>query len=622
MATDDVPTRHEESPGDDKLPAGSVVGKYRILGLLGRGGFGITYLAHDTQLGRDVAIKEYLPELLAMRQSTGHVTARSTRHADNFIWGRERFLVEARLLAGLGGTPSVVAVHDFIEANGTAYMVMALVRGESLESRLARIARLAEADLNPFVRPLLAGLDRVHAANVLHRDIKPSNIIIDGSGAPTLVDFGASRLALQGRTQAMTVVYTPGYAPPEQMSSVNQGPWTDIYATAAMLYHCIAGVKPPDAMNRIAGEEFLPASAVGKGLYSTAFLQGIDAALSLKISVRPQTIRSWQTLLFPRAPAVTVIKPASKPWWPVRRPTGDGKAPWGLPPLAPVASGIVSQPIGTTVPADRATNDQRREDNSTSGADVLRDRMHRLGLDGPELVWIGAGTFLMGAADGEELRTGAENGFLDAARPQTPIEIPKPLYVARFPVTVDEYRAYLVATNRRSRYARKGQNPSHPAVNVSSDDARDFAAWVGVETGQEGYRLPTEAEWEYVCRAGTTTARFWGDSWEPAKEFAHVEANGTAPVGSYKPNAFGVYDMLGNVWEWTSGPWTDDLRGSWTNLQGSLGDVRSASRPSPYRVLRGGSYDQVAKYVRAAYRRREGDGYVSRDVGFRVVRDA
>jgi tetratricopeptide (TPR) repeat protein len=283
--------------GDITLRPGTRIGRYAIVNVLGQGGFGITYRATDTQLGREVALKEYLPASFALRQSDSMVVPHSLQVADDFRWGRERFLAEAKTLAHLENARGVVNVYDFLEANGTAYLVMALVRGETLEARLRREGRLPQPVIERLLYPLLDGLERVHRANFLHRDIKPANILIDAEGAPALIDFGASRMALQGRTQAMTAIYTPGYAAFEQLSSLPQGPWTDIYALAGTLYHCIAGAPPPPSMDRMIKDRLVPAMEAGKGLYAPGLLAAIDAGLALPAEQRPQSIAAWRSLL-------------------------------------------------------------------------------------------------------------------------------------------------------------------------------------------------------------------------------------------------------------------------------------------------------------------------------------
>ena len=278
------------------LQAGLRVGRYEIKSVLGQGGFGITYLAHDTQLERDVAIKEYLPTLLAVRDGGTTVLPRSTEMADDFSWGRQRFLDEAKTLARLAHAPAVVHVFDYLEAHGTAYAVMQLVRGETLASRLKREMYLPQAVLERILFPLLDGLEQVHTAGFLHRDIKPANIIVAPDDAPTLIDFGASRAAIVDRSQAMTAVFTPGFAAIEQFTSGKQGPWTDIYALAATLYACIAGRAPVSAIDRVVENEFIPATTEGAGRYAPDFLRAIDSGLAVKANDRPQTISDWRAI--------------------------------------------------------------------------------------------------------------------------------------------------------------------------------------------------------------------------------------------------------------------------------------------------------------------------------------
>src|SRR5689334_21556194 len=186
------------------LQAGQTIGRYEIVAILGQGGFGITYRARDAQLDREVAIKEYLPSALAVRQDGVTVLPRTTMLADDFTWGRQRFVEEGRTLATLQRAPAIVRVFDFHKANGSAYIVMELVPGETLEHRLKYAGKLGPADVDRILWPLLEGLEQVHNAGFLHRDIKPANILLDSDGNPTLIDFGASRAAMAGRSTAMT----------------------------------------------------------------------------------------------------------------------------------------------------------------------------------------------------------------------------------------------------------------------------------------------------------------------------------------------------------------------------------------------------------------------------------
>jgi serine/threonine protein kinase/peptidoglycan hydrolase-like protein with peptidoglycan-binding domain len=299
MADEPAPLHAESKPGDLRgvLPAGTMLRGYELKSILGQGAFGITYRARDLTLGRDVAIKEYLPTTLALREGRTTVLPRSPEHAEQFNWGRERFLDEARTLAKLDRTPAIVRVHDFLEDNGTAYMVMGLVEGENLNKRLLREGRLTPEAVERLLLPLLDGLEEVHAIGFLHRDIKPANVMVDARGRPTLIDFGAARAAMAGRSTTMTAIFTPGYAAAEQYTSASLGPWTDIYGVAATMAHAITGKIPPSSIERIIKDTYVPLSELKPEGFSPELLAGIDAGMARQVDDRPQSIAEWRHVL-------------------------------------------------------------------------------------------------------------------------------------------------------------------------------------------------------------------------------------------------------------------------------------------------------------------------------------
>ena len=279
------------------LPVGTRLQSYGIISVLGQGGFGVTYLAHDTTLDCRVAVKEYLPALLAFRETDGRVVPRSTELAEPFIWGRERFLSEARTLAKLGHAPAIARVHDLIEDNGTAYMVMELAEGETLHRRLMRDNSLSPPVVDRLFSSLLEGLEAVHVAGLLHNDIKPSNILVDARGNPTLIDFGAARAAMAGRTAALAATFTLGYAAAEQFTAAKKGPWTDIFGLSSTLYHAITGAPPPSAFDRLLEDGYLPLAKLMPPGFAPGLLVGIDAGLNVRPSDRPQSIADWRAIL-------------------------------------------------------------------------------------------------------------------------------------------------------------------------------------------------------------------------------------------------------------------------------------------------------------------------------------
>jgi serine/threonine protein kinase len=282
------------------LAQGYELAGYRFGAVLGSGGYGITYKGEEIALGRAVAIKEYLPNSFARRSSDGvTVKPRDSKQQELFAWGIERFRQEAETLVQLQH-PNIVRVLRYFAANGTAYIVMVYEKGTSLGARLADGATLPERDLRKIIEPLLSGLETVHKARFLHRDVKPDNIYLRGDGSPVLLDFGSARQAIGARTQAITSIVSPGYSPFEQYgkSAGDQGPWTDIYALGATLYRCIAGKRPPPALDRIGSKAAMePAAVVGQADYDAALLRAVDAALQLRAEDRPQTVADLRALM-------------------------------------------------------------------------------------------------------------------------------------------------------------------------------------------------------------------------------------------------------------------------------------------------------------------------------------
>ena len=280
------------------LPASYRLQEYRIERVLGFGGFGITYLATDTNLHKQVAVKEYLPTAVAVRGANVTVVPTAGELADDFHWGLERFVEEARVLARFRH-PNLVPVHRFFEANGTAYVVMDYEPGERLDEALRRMpGGMPQAQATALLNRLLDGLEAVHRAGYLHRDIKPANIILHQDGTPVLLDFGAARQALGRRSQLVTSIVTPGYAPLEQYASDgNQGPWTDIYAVGALAHRLVTGAPPPEATLRARNDPYRSLEKRTLAGYAPEFLRAIDWALRVDEHERPQTVREFRRAL-------------------------------------------------------------------------------------------------------------------------------------------------------------------------------------------------------------------------------------------------------------------------------------------------------------------------------------
>src|SRR5690242_10066026 len=243
------------------LPIGTRVHEFEITRVVGEGGFSVVYLAFDHTLHRSIALKEYIPSALASRRGDNTVAVRSAQHQQTFEAGLRSFVNEARMLAQFDH-PALVKVYRFWEANGTAYMVMPYYSGRTLEEALkVRRDPPDEAWIRALLSPLMEALAVLHADRVYHRDISPDNIMLLAGDRPVLLDFGAARRVISDMTHALTVILKPGYAPIEQYADVpgmKQGPWTDVYALAAVVYFMILGRKPPPAVTRLMQDEYQP----------------------------------------------------------------------------------------------------------------------------------------------------------------------------------------------------------------------------------------------------------------------------------------------------------------------------------------------------------------------------
>ena len=287
------------------LPDGTeLVGDYRIKRVLGAGGFGITYLADETALARLVTIKEYFPAEFAARRATSDASPRSQDCAEDYKWGLERFIEEAQTLARFVH-PNIVRVYRYFRANNTGYMVLHFEEGGSFKAWLKGLKRAPrQPELDKILTPLLEALETVHAGDFLHRDIAPDNIIIRKDGSPVLIDFGSARGEIASHSKTVSALVKPGYSPYEQYATTSrqQGPWTDIYALGATLYHAVTGKRPPDAPSRMVNDEYVPARAAALSSYRLGFLAAIDKALKLEVGERPQSIAEWREQLLAPEP--------------------------------------------------------------------------------------------------------------------------------------------------------------------------------------------------------------------------------------------------------------------------------------------------------------------------------
>ena len=577
------------------LSSGYRIEEYELVRVLGSGGFGITYLGYDHHLDKAVAIKEYLPNDLAVRTDNqsvlptnppgadldvrrtpvggvpGKAHIKSTQDKADYEWGLERFLNEAQTLARFDHR-HLIRIHRFFRAHGTGYSVMEYAEGETLSEGLQRKGTLTEAELKAILFPILDGLEAVHEADFLHRDIKPSNIVIREDGSPVLIDFGSARQAVAGKSRSVTAIVTPGYAPIEQYSAKgHQGPWTDIYGLGAVCYRCLTGEAPGDATERLREDSLVPASKRCKGKSSASLLDAIDRALQVDEGERPQTITEWGEILSNKTatPAYRGRKDTAKPTTQPASSPSQGSKDGLLSKL--LLTGVVVALVGSGVYWWFAEVRQSAAAREAAG----------------EMIPIPGDTFRMGDLSGV--------GY-SMEQPVHSVTI-RPFRMGKYEVTFAQWDA-CVADGGCGGYQPDDEGwgrGNRPVINVSWDDAQSFIAWLNGRT-EGGYRLPTEAEWEYAARAGSTTKYHFGNDESQLCRYAnHADTSmdsmwrnescsdgvdkRTAEVGRYQPNGYGIYDMHGNVWEWVEDCWHYNYEGApsdggaWTSsCQGALGD--------------------------------------------------
>lgn len=629
------------------LAAGTMLGEFEIARVIGQGGFGIVYLAHDRSLGRDVAVKEYMPAAFAGRSGETQVTILSSHYEETFNVGLSSFVKEAQLLASFDH-PCLLKVYRFWEANGTGYMAMPYYQAPTLKQMLKdqRTLLSSEAWLKAFLGHILDALHVLHEKQCFHRDIAPDNILMLDREIPLLLDFGAARRVIGDMTQALTVILKPGYAPIEQygeMGDMTQGPWTDLYALASVIYFIIAGKVPQAALSRLASDKLVPLAESAAGHYSPEFLQAIDLALGVRPEQRPQSVAAFRALLqlddTPgtrlHRPSTIVVEPAApRPGDHTEEPAhatrGNGSATTPVPSeaenaghaagsgammrkfaipaagLAAVAvlvatAAVLLLPHKAPPPHVSVQIPKQAPPAATLAAPPCP--LHR--ADGsplcPLMVKIPAGTYRMGSQPGDRDAAPEEYGGTTKA-------------IAAFEMSVHEVTAeqWQLCVDDGACAAPAVPIPmaTMPVTQVSWDAIQDYIAWLSKKTGT-AYRLPNEAEWEYAARAGTTTTFPWGD--RVGDYNAHCGQCGTlgeypqaAPVGSFKAYG-GLYDMIGNAYEWVADCWTP-------RHDAAVADSASCQN----KVQKGGAFDSMGADVRPVARtfgdRTKGDSRV----GFRL----
>ena len=572
----------ESNPKQRALPSGYRLEEYEIVRELGSGGFGITYLARDVELEREVVIKENLP-VFAFRDSessTVHPNSSVGEDGELFEWSLENFTREARTLAKFDH-PNIVKVLRVFRGNGTAYFVMPYVAGESLDqviaARMERGESLSGEEVKGLLQPLLDALEELHAESIYHRDIKPGNILVTEPGHPVLIDFGAARQRISEKS--MTVVESPGYTPFEQLQSQgNVGPWSDLYGLAGTFYKAITGETPPKANDRVKKDPIRKLAEEGDlaERFGARMLGALDRALAFDEEDRPQTAEEMRELLespqeptSPRSRGVEKEPESASSDFPNK---GRG--------LDPRDESAVEDPGTKAKPPGELAAEEPGEPEGMAGTKAGEVRE----FVGIEMVWCPPGEFLMGSPEDEEGRSNNET--------QHVVRLTKGFWLAKTECTQGQWESVM------------GSNPSElegssqlPVETVSWNDVQGWLAKMNAKdllSAGWDWELPTEAQWEYACRAGTTGR--YGGSGDLSEMGWYNDNSWKRPheVGTKKANDWGFYDMHGNVWEWCCDRY-------WNYPSGKVRDPKRAAW-GVGRVVRGGSWFIAAQHCRSADR--------------------
>jgi formylglycine-generating enzyme required for sulfatase activity len=611
------------------------IGHYEVLQVLGKGGFGIVFRAFDDVLQRVVAIKVLAPTLAVTSPA------------------RKRFLREARSSAQVRHE-NVVQVYA-VEEQPLPYLVMEYIPGETLQQRLDRTGPLEAPEIVRLGRQLAEGLAAAHATGLIHRDIKPGNVLIeDGHRQLKITDFGLARAADDAsQTQSGVLAGTPLYMAPEQAKGESLDHRADLFSLGSVLYVMASGRPPFRAattyavLKRVVEDDPRPIRELIPEL--PPWLCAVIAKLQAKKPEdRFQSAREVADLLADCEAQLKEnpkLKDCSR--IPQNKSTAgrSGKWKWiaaaalGLSVLALVIAEVAGVTRGSRIlqPApDRLENG----DGDRERAEDQGGRTYFTNTLGMKFKRIPAGTFTMGSPQEEidrclkefavgsnkfqELRKRHEGAFeierLPAEGPEHEVEITKPFYMGITEVTVGHFRQ-LVTEKKYDVGDDSWKKPGfdsfddYPVVFVSWDNAVDFCTWLSAKEGKK-YRLPTEAEWEYCCRSGKAGTRYgFGNKDEQLESYAWYQGNSdnrTQRVGQLKPNAWGLYDMHGNAWEWCQDNYDPNY-------------YKNNPRKDPPggagvdRAVRGGSWYWPPEFCRSAFRHFVPPGQRYSDLGFRVL---
>jgi formylglycine-generating enzyme required for sulfatase activity len=557
--------------------------RYQCDRTLGQGGFGRTLLVRDGQRGNaKVVVKQFIPSE-ELRKSTGGLQK-----------ALQLFHEESERLLQLDQHPQIPILFEAFEEHKSHFLVQQFIDGQTLADELDKQGKpFTEAQVRSLLLDILPVLQFIHAQQIIHRDISPENIIhrqIDNR--LVLIDFGAAKMATQtALAKTGTMIGRAGYAAPEQ--SFGKATFaSDLYSLGVTCLNLLTQMHPFDLYDSMDGT-FAWRDYLRNNLVSDALATVLDKLTHSSLKYRYRSTQDVLTDLNQLLQTPATLSSSSSQIQP------NAQSPKTAPQKSP------KQPATPISPPPKSKSSQpviRSECLRPSGLfrqEVLLD-----------MVYIPAGTFMMGAPDNEA-------GAGDDEKPQHQVTVPA-FWMSKYPITQSQYKA--IMGNNPSLF--KGDN--RPVERVNWHDAVEFCKQLTTKTGKQ-YRLPSEAEWEYACRAGTTTPFHFGQmltdrlaNYNATEIYnnspAGVFRRETTEVGLFPANAFGLHDMHGNVWEWCLDHWHENYKGA-----PSDGNAWMTGGNASSRLLRGGSWYSYPWSCRSANRIRYNPGYGRNSIGFRVV---
>jgi len=587
--------------------------RFRLIEPIGEGGMSTVYKAIDLRK-------------VEARASETHVAVKLlTVPLSDFTESLAVLQGEAHKLQTLPH-PNIVRVIDCDRDGRIVFMTMEYLSGESLKRKLTTAEQkgLPAREAVDIVKSIASGLGFAHRNGIIHGDLKPGNVLVTDSGDVKIIDFGIARLmtrhpraaGVNGDERPRLSALTPPYASPEMLENAPPDPRDDIYALACIAHELLTGRHPFDRMvandARDSGMKL-----VRRASLSAAQFRAIAHGLEFDRDKRTPSVEKFMAEFT----------------------AGTGISRSQL--AAIVGVGMLVLLVGLYILGRRQIDHWLAVNRGAAMPIPTLGEVFRDCPTCPLMKALPPGQFEQGQAGASALEM-----------PRHHVNISYPVGMGVYEITVGEFKEFAQATDHKSAgcqtYDGKWQNnldlnwnntgftqtALHPVACVSWRDARDFAAWLSKKTGQK-YRLPTESEWEYAARAGSVDTRPWKDNIDRACTDANIADQAaaqqypgwkvhpcsdgyvyTAPVGSFQPNAFGLYDMLGNVFEWVQDCWHADYRGA-----PETGAAWMANGDCTQHNLRGGSWYTVPTLVSTSARNRFEDSYRSTSVGFRLVRE-